>query len=79
MTCSMQGLCVINATTPICQCFPGYSGLNCEIMSQKIKTAKSVGNIAAFVSIAFILSFLGLMIFSDITKYYFYLHIIATT
>jgi len=69
-TCSKQGICSpsLNQTVPECSCFPGFSGVNCEIESVRIKRSKIITNIAVGVSIAIIICFFLFVIFIDVQK-----------
>jgi len=65
MTCSKQGICYSNLTLPMCKCFPGYSGTNCEIKSEEMKIKQIISNGAVAASILFFLMFTILIIFLD--------------
>jgi len=56
-TCSKQGICVMNKTAANCFCFKGYSGLNCEIVSQLMKTHKSNVQVIAILAILALVGF----------------------
>lgn len=64
-----QGSCKVNGTTPYCDCFIGFSGDNCQILSSQLQTAKTVSNVTGVLAAATIVSFFGIFIFMDITKY----------
>lgn len=63
-----QGRCYINVTKPLCKCFPGYLGENCELLETSTKVVKAVSTGSAVVAILMLTSFFGLIIFMDVTK-----------
>jgi len=80
MTCSKQGICKkVNDSTAVCKCFPGYSGDDCEISSTKIIIIKTVSNIAAGVSIAFLACFVALIVYIDIVRFLRYFNKVPET
>lgn len=68
VTCSKQGWCYENDTIPMCKCFTGFDGLNCEIVSQELMKAKAISNVAAYLAIGCIVVFFSVFIFMDISK-----------
>jgi hypothetical protein len=70
ITCSNKGICkIVNNTIPMCKCFNGYSGDNCEISNTKIMIIKAVSFTSVGISIAFFVCFISLIIYIDISRY----------
>ena len=70
ITCSTKGICkIVNNTIPMCKCFNGYSGDNCEISNTKIMIIKAVSYTSVGISIAFFVCFISLIIYIDISRY----------
>ena len=69
MTCSKQGICYSNLTLPMCKCFPGYSGTNCEIKSQEMEFIQIINNTYAVVLyVLFILLFMFIILLLERLK-----------
>jgi len=68
--CSRQGICIQNETTTYCNCFKGYSGRICEIISVELKKIKTINNVSAYVSIIFMILFFILIILFDLLYYW---------
>ena len=71
-TCSSYGYCDINAQTyeASCKCYSGYSGVQCEIESQNIKSIKSAITSASIIAILILISFYLLIILLDLSNYF---------
>lgn len=70
ITCSKQGWCYVNETIPLCECFTGYSGKNCDIQSQELKRIKMVNDISGYLAITVIVLFFSMFICMDISKFF---------
>ena len=69
ITCSKQGICYSNLTLPLCKCFSGYSGTNCEIKSQEMKFIQMINNTYAVVLyVLFILLFMFIILLLERLK-----------
>jgi len=60
-TCNRQGICYSNLTEPICKCFTGYTGDNCEIQSLHMMNDAY----AILLYVLFILVFMLLILFLE--------------
>jgi hypothetical protein len=67
---SNQGLCQMNETKPICKCFKGYSGANCEIISTSLVLRKAFINVTAIIAIGIIVIYVIMILCFDFTKYF---------
>jgi hypothetical protein len=73
ITCSQQGGCFMNGSTTYCQCYSSFSGLNCEIVSEALQTARLISNISGFAAIGMICCFLGAIVFLDLFDLFIWL------
>ena len=73
ITCSKQGGCFMNGSTTYCQCYSSFSGLNCEIVSEALQTARLISNISGFAAIGMICCFLGAIVFLDLFDLFIWL------
>jgi hypothetical protein len=69
ITCSKHGQCFMNGSSTYCSCFTSYSGLECEIISQDLKTKQNIAIVSACVAIIIISAVLGSILLSDLVKY----------
>jgi hypothetical protein len=72
-TCSNNGMCTVNSTMKnetYCDCFSLYSGADCEIESEALKTIKAIITTASIIAITTLISFYALILLMDITKYF---------
>ena len=56
----------MNGSTTYCKCYTSFSGLNCEIVSEALQTARLISNISGFAAIAMICCFLGAIVLLDL-------------
>lgn len=73
ITCSNQGVCYLNDTQPLCRCFNGYYGINCEEISQELARIKLISNISGYLAITCIVVFLSFFVIMDISKFFAFL------
>ena len=66
---SGQSKCVQNGTTTQCICFNGYTGLNCESLTESLKVTKSLISFTSILAFIILGSFVFGVIFMDCLKY----------
>jgi hypothetical protein len=65
-----QGYCIVNGSQPMCKCILGYSGVNCEIVSTFLVVRKYIIDLSTLIAIIVLGSYIVLVIFFDLTKYF---------
>ena len=70
-TCSNQGKCFINGTVPTCRCFKFFSGDDCEIKSEEIKSMKQQTAVMSTLAIVIVIGFYGSIFMMDFFKYFY--------
>lgn len=68
-TCSMQGKCFVNGTVPACRCFKYFSGDECEIKSEEIKTIRQQTAVMSSLAITIVVGFYCSIFMMDYFKY----------
>lgn len=68
-TCSNHGRCIDFESRPKCQCFSLYEGEKCEIVSNELKTLKSIISVSSIVAICIVCCLYGIFVFMDISNY----------
>jgi hypothetical protein len=64
-----QGHCQINGTQPMCKCFKGYSGANCETISASLVITQSIISASTIIAIAVLTCFALMVFVFDYTKF----------
>ncbi len=52
----------MNGSTTYCQCYSSFSGLNCEIVSEALQTARLISNISGFAAIGKVTDFFNVQL-----------------
>lgn len=68
--CSNHGTCTDTNHTAVCDCYSNYSGDQCEIESESLKTAKKVIQSTSIIAIITLIMFYLLFVCSDIHTWY---------
>lgn len=68
VNCSNHGVCVASTNVPECACFVGYSGENCEVVSEEIMFVRTVSNMAVIASCFIMAGMLSVFIIMDTFK-----------
>ena len=64
-----QGYCITNVSEPLCKCFQGYSGQDCEILSNHLIFVKLIISLATILAIVCFCVFVVVILFMDFLKY----------
>jgi hypothetical protein len=64
-TCSYNGQCIESLDEKYCKCFLYYSGVKCELVSQKLLFIQKFTSTSLIVAIVIIVSFVLLIVFCD--------------
>ena len=65
-----QGICQMNDTQTSCKCCKGYSGQNCEIISNSLLVKKSIISVTTILAIIIMVSYVIMIVCFDFTKYF---------
>jgi len=65
-----QGHCIVNGTQPMCKCFMGYSGVNCEILSIEMLVRTIIVRTASVIAFIVIGFYVLIVILFDYTKFF---------
>jgi hypothetical protein len=66
---SGQSKCVQNGSQALCECFKGYTGLNCESLTHSLKVTKAFISFASILAFIVLGSFVFCVILMDYLKY----------
>ena len=68
-TCSNHGQCIDLDDRPRCQCFSLYEGEKCDVVSNELKTLKSIISVSSIVAICIVGCLYATFVFMDVSKY----------
>ena len=68
--CSGNGYCTRNGSEPVCVCYSGYTGPNCESTSNALKMVQAVQKSSLVVCLAFCIFTMLLLLMNDMLNYF---------